>query len=659
MALVRWLLLGVLVIFVASPVLADAPKTIPVEAFFQRYQFSNVEISPDGKYLALIGPIKQDQNQTALDIVDLSSMQVVGHYTLMDQQQVAKLWWVTNTKLIFSTVVQTGSFDQPVPTGWVWIVGIDGRDPKTINTHGDVVAVMHYDGGAKGQIVMGSYTVPLHVVVPVPSYFLGKRDPNITLTGVSVAADGGWVTVDHNGSSRLTTRFNELTAEPELYYRDPSAHSWDWTNISSLFANEPRYTGYGPIMFTADNQQFYYTGNTPTGTAGLYLINPHTLKKKLLYSDPHYDIRTTFYSYTNWLISYDGDSLLAFEYMADRPEWILLNQSASETQLLAKLENAFNGENVVITSAALDGSRVVFFVSSDQNPGAYYLYDVKTDKAQFLFSVLPGIDPDKMAPMEPITFKARDGLTIHGYLTLPLGESKNLPLIVLPHGGPFGIRDEWGFDPEVQFFAYHGYAVLQVEFRGSGGYGSAFQAAGYRQWGGSMQDDLTDATRWAIQQGVADPNRICIYGTSYGGYAALEGVVKEPSIYKCAVGYAGVYDLLNYRGRAHTLHYQIEIPAMTTELGDDKNYLMAHSPVFHVNQIKAALFLVHGGEDKTVPITQVNELRDALDKAGKPYEWVYFRNEGHGFYRLDHKVELYTKMLAFFDNYIGHSRTSH
>lgn len=654
MSLLTRLLLGIVVVLMAGQALADAPKSILAEAFFQRYQFSDVVISPDGGYLALIGPVKGDDTQTALDIVNLADMKVVGHYSLLDQQQVAHVWWVTNTKLIFSTVVQTGSFDQPVPTGWVWIMGVDGKDPKSIITHGDVVSVLHQDGGNEGQIVLGAYRVPLHLVPSVPTYYLGKRDKNITITGISTAKDGGWVTVDNTGDSRLTSRFNELTVEPELFYRDRGTHSWDWADISSLIANEPRYTGYGPVMFTTDNQQFYYTGITPAGTVGLYLINPHTLKKTLLYSDPHYDIRTAFYSYTDWLKSYDGKTLVAFEYMADRPEWILLSQSAPESKLLAQLEDTFNGENVVITSAALNGSRVVFFVSSDRNPGAYYLYDAKNAKAQFLFNVLPGIDPDKMASMEPITFKARDGLIIHGYLTLPLGKSKNLPLIILPHGGPFGIRDEWGFNPEVQFFAYHGYAVLQVEFRGSGGYGDAFQAAGYRQWGGTMQDDLTDATQWAIKQGIADPNRICIYGASYGGYAAIEGVVKEPDLYKCAVGYAGVYDLLAFRSRAHTLYFQNEIPVITTELGNDENYLRAHSPVFNVDKIKAALFLAHGGADKTVPASQADELRDALDKAGKPYEWLYFRNEGHGFYRLDHKVELYTKMLAFFDKYIGY-----
>jgi len=654
----RWLLM-LLLVFPTPQLLAQSNTGIPVKAFFQHPQYSDVKISPDGKYLALVGAIKGDEDQTSLDLIDLAKMQMIGHYALLGQQQVAEIWWVTNTKIIFTTTIQTGSFDEPLYTGLVWMMGVDDNDPEIINNAGEVITVLHSDDGKKGHIVMGTWASFSHAVLGTHIYFHGKRDDNISITYIKPAKDGGWVTVDHQGQSRLTSRYNEMTIVPELYYREPGAESYDWKNISSLISHEPRYTGYGPVAFAADDKEFYYTGITPAGTMGLYLVDPHGPTKSLLYSDPQYDIQTDFDSYSNWLTSYDGKSLLAFEYMADHPVWILIKQTSPEAQLLNKLENSFDGQNVEIVSAAWDGSQVILFVSSDRNPGQYYLYDAKTDKAQMLFTVLPGIEPNAMAPMQPVQFKARDGLTIHGYLTTPLGQSKHLPLIVLPHGGPFGVRDNWGFDPEVQFFAYHGYAVLQVEYRGSGGYGYAFQKAGYHQWGGSMQDDLTDGTHWAIQQGIADPNRICIYGASYGGYAALEGVVKEPELYKCAVGYAGVYDLPQMRSRAHTLHYQFEIPAMTTELGDDEDYLKAHSPVFQVDKIKAALFLAHGGADKTVPDDQVDELRDALDKIHKPYAWVYFRNEGHGFYTLDHKVELYTKMLAFFDTNIGPQSTAH
>jgi len=259
-----------------------------------------------------------------------------------------------------------------------------------------------------------------------------------------------------------------------------------------------------------------------------------------------------------------------------------------------------------------------------------------------------------MAAMQPISFKARDGLTIHGYLTLPLGGHKPLPLVVNPHGGPFGIRDYWQFDPETEFLAYHGYAVLQVNYRGSGGYGAAFQNAGYYQWGGTMQDDLTDATQWAIKQGIADPKRICIYGGSYGGYAALEAVVKAPDLYKCAIGYAGVYDLVMLHDRGGEMYYSSHGMGayLSNTLGDNMAALRAASPVDHVNRIKAALFLAHGGADETVPIDQANEMRSALDKAGKKYEWLYYPNEGHGYFKLAHRV-VFTTNAGILNHNIG------
>jgi dipeptidyl aminopeptidase/acylaminoacyl peptidase len=208
-----------------------------------------------------------------------------------------------------------------------------------------------------------------------------------------------------------------------------------------------------------------------------------------------------------------------------------------------------------VTSSSTDGRKRVVFVDSDTNPGDFYLFDQASGSLSKLVSSMSWIKPAQMASMEPIELSARDGLKLRGYLTRPLGKeaAKQLPMVVLVHGGPYGVRDNWAFDPEVQLLASRGYAVLQVNFRGSDGYGHAFARAGFGEWGGKMQDDVTDATRWAITQGIADAKRICIYGASYGGYAALEGAVKEPDLYQCAIGNSGVYDLrlMHSRGDIH------------------------------------------------------------------------------------------------------------
>jgi dipeptidyl aminopeptidase/acylaminoacyl peptidase len=257
--------------------------------------------------------------------------------------------------------------------------------------------------------------------------------------------------------------------------------------------------------------------------------------------------------------------------------------------------------------------------------------------------------------MRPISVKTRDGTVIHGYLTIPKNsDGKNLPLIVNPHGGPHGVRDDWGFNPEVQLLANRGYAVMQMNYRGSGGYGNAFIRAGYRNWGTSMQDDLTDSVNWAARQGIVDKNRVCIYGASYGGYAALMSVVREPDLYRCTVGYVGVYSLPMMLAKGDIQesksgqNFQKDILPLGT------GAMQANSPAYNVDKIKAPIMLVHGGKDQRVPIAQMNFLISQLKTVGKqPEDVVVESKEAHGFRDIENQVNLYTKMLAFFDKYIG------
>jgi dipeptidyl aminopeptidase/acylaminoacyl peptidase len=258
-----------------------------------------------------------------------------------------------------------------------------------------------------------------------------------------------------------------------------------------------------------------------------------------------------------------------------------------------------------------------------------------------------------VAEVKPVSFKARDGLDIQGYLTVPVGsEARNSPLIVYIHGGPYNINDTWGFDQDAQILAAHGYAVLQVNYRGSGNHGRAFVQAGRREWGGKMQDDITDATKWAIQQGIADPTRICLFGASYGGYASLMGVAKEPALYRCAAGYVGVYDL-------PTMHSDGDI----RDSGSGKTYInewigpkqdvASVSPTRLADRIKVPVFLAAGGEDERAPIQHTEVMEKALRKAGVPVEAVYYPTEGHGFYKLENEREFYGKLLSFFHRHLG------
>jgi len=269
----------------------------------------------------------------------------------------------------------------------------------------------------------------------------------------------------------------------------------------------------------------------------------------------------------------------------------------------------------------------------------------------------PGIDPEQMAPMKPITFRARDGLMIQGYLTLPLGrDAKNLPLVLHPHGGPFGIRDSWGFNPEVQFYANRGYAILQVNYRGSGGYGDKFERAGWKKWGLEMQDDLTDAVKWTIAEGMADPERVVIAGASYGGYATMAGLVYTPELYCAGINYVGVVDIEELIPRGDSVSkeraYWYETRIGDLSKAEDRKRIRETSPVHFTDRIRAPVLMAYGKNDPRVRRSQGVDIEAALKKAGKTYEMIIEKEEGHGFRKEELSIAFFTKVDAFLKKYV-------
>ena len=353
------------------------------------------------------------------------------------------------------------------------------------------------------------------------------------------------------------------------------------------------------------------------------------------------------------ILSFDQAEPIAALYQGAPPWERVLDSAHPDAAKLRLLQKAFPDQIVEPVSATTDGARVVLHVYSDHNPGDYYLFDPKTMNADLIDSQRDWIDPRQMAEQRAVEFKARDGQAIHGLLTLPPGvPAHKLPLVVNPHGGPFGVMDSWGWSREPQLLASRGYAVLQVNFRGSGGYGASFESAGRQGWDTVMIDDITDGTRWAIQQGFADASRICIYGASYGGYAALMSALREPDLYRCVIGYAGVYDLPRLRRDSDIADTAQGRRFMNEFIGDDKR-LKAASPLTYIDRLKAAVMIVHGEEDKRAPFSQAKALRGALDERHYPYEWLVKPDEGHGFYEEANLMELYTRLLAFLDRNIG------
>jgi dipeptidyl aminopeptidase/acylaminoacyl peptidase len=427
-----------------------------------------------------------------------------------------------------------------------------------------------------------------------------------------------------------------------LYHR--SGEGAEWILVNNEAQTKRRET---PLGFSADGTTVYLRTDQPRGPDAILAWDVATGQRREVLRDDTVDPYEIIYA------SHGPREPIGALFMDGTPRTAFFDPAHPDARLQRMLEEAFEGEMVRITSRTSDGRQALVLVTSDRNSGDFFRFDTVAKKAEHLVSRRSWLDPLQMTTARPVALKARDGLPLQGYLTVPKGSSgKDLPLVLLPHGGPYGIQDTWEFNGEAQLLAAAGYGVLQLNYRGSGGYGEAFQQAGARQWGLAMQDDLTDATRWAIAEGIADPRRICIYGASYGAYAALMGVAKEPALYRCAAGYVGVYDLVT-RSRA------LDGGARSLEtwsqewLGTDREALLAVSPNRQAARIRVPVFLAAGGEDEVTPVEHTRMMEAALRKTGVPVESLYYPTEGHGFYTQPHLREYYTRLLAFLDRHIG------
>jgi dienelactone hydrolase len=301
-----------------------------------------------------------------------------------------------------------------------------------------------------------------------------------------------------------------------------------------------------------------------------------------------------------------------------------------------------------------DGGKLLFSVFSDRDPGTYYLIDTHTYKVSKLFSSEPWIDPSKMSERRSLHFTTSDGLQMEAILTIPQGHQlHNLPMVLLPHGGPIGVQDSWYFDDDAQFLASRGYLVLQVNYRGSSGRGEDFEEAAYLKWGTRVQQDLIDGVKWTIAQKYADPDRICVYGASFGGYAAMMTTIRAPGMFKCAVGYAGVYDLGMMYQKGDIQERKTGRSYLKRVIGKNDADLAANSPDMLADKINVPVLLIHGEDDKRVPFAQAKAMRAALDAAHKPYEWMSKPGEGHGFYTEANNIDFYNKLQQFIGKYIG------
>lgn len=659
---------------------------VPISHFFSHNKNLQPELSPSGRYLSMVTWDPKVPDRNWLVIYDLKNDSIAHTFSLplatsagtyaVSQEIFWDVDWVTDDLIVFGSATNFGAIGKPQLTGKIYELDVAAgqrrllQGPWSGNLAGfqilrilqddpdHIVTASHH--WTRGMTAAGSLS---------PSAFLINTHGTLsyraaTHWGKGTTANGhrimtsplpnGGLMADRNGNIRVATGFDEKTGKDLAVYRTTVDSDWKPApddvrdQLGEFFAG-----------FTADGNGLYVLDYAPHGgTLGLYRLDMESGKRTLLFDNPKAGIDSTaFHSGLIWGPKHRHIAAVETEY--GLPQLSLLDRSGAVAKILVAFSKGFPGEYPKIVSWSRDGSRAVVDVSSDRNPGQYFFVDVKTMHAESLFKRMPDINPANMAAMHPVTFKARDGNLIHGYLTLPNDKApKNLPMIVYLHGGPHGIRDHWGFDPWVQLLANRGYAVLQVNFRGSMGYGWNYMAAGFNHWGTTMQYDVIDGTKWAVKQGYADPKRICIFGASYGGYAAIRSAEIAPDLYQCTVGYDGVYDLnLLYD---HLASYQNASDVLYGQnvLGRDHADRAEQSPVNHAERLTGGIFLVQGGRDEIVPPKQADELRKRLDAAGKHYQYMYKTYEVHGFGKVSDKRELAEKLLTFFSHWIGTDSTS-
>ncbi|HZK75849.1 MAG TPA: S9 family peptidase, partial [Candidatus Kapabacteria bacterium] len=407
-----------------------------------------------------------------------------------------------------------------------------------------------------------------------------------------------------------------------------------------------------PMFFTFDNQAVYALSNLGRDRLAIVKYDmAHARELEVIHEHPEVDADGLAYSrkrkvltlihYTTWKPQR--------EYLDDRTRMLF-------DRLMAKLPNY----EITIADHTKDEASFIVRTYSDRSLGAFYLYDFETDELKKLANVSPWLKEANLAPMKPIAFESRDGLIIHGYLTLPVGKpAKNLPVVVNPHGGPW-VRDRWTYNPEVQFLANRGYAVLQVNYRGSTGYGRKFWEASFKQWGRKMQDDVSDGVLWLIKEGIADPKRVAIYGGSYGGYCTLAGLTFSPELYACGIDYVGVSNLFTFMETIPP-YWKPFLESMYEMVGhpeNDKELLAAASPVFHVDKIRAPLMVAQGAKDPRVNIEESNQIVAALRKRGIDVPYLVKENEGHGFRNEENRFDMYEAMEGFLEKHLNGHRAN-
>ncbi|MBS0217253.1 MAG: S9 family peptidase [Proteobacteria bacterium] len=621
----------------------------PTARDFARWgEVNEVALSPDGKYIAMAVPADNNR-ETQLQIVPLDGVGKVQTLRFGKLEHVSNIIWTADDTVTVARATNVPLEPRPYSRGQLFSTDTTGKKQQTLfgyfADHGVQTGRRKDDGFANVIRVLDDE--PGKVLVDFQCWDCGGEKPDSVLYKVDTRTgdrqqldhiqDASRIWVDTHARARAFLR-RDSQDEPHLFYRrTPDAQ---WAPMPQSLAGWK----IDMLFFEADDNTAYASVSDHGEAGSFYKFDFKAGTRTLISSKPDFDVGTVLTA---------GRNGPPFALISDysKPSVVYLDQKSEYAQLHAGLMNAFPGHLIYFDTITRDNRKLLFRAESDRDSGSWYLLDRKDNTMQRVAEDRPWLKPEQMAAVIPIEFKARDGVTLHGFLTT--NHNGPGPMVVLPHGGPYGPADTWGFNPETQFLASRGYAVLQVNYRGSGGRGQDFIRSGHREWGGKLQDDIADGVKWVIDHKAADPNRICTYGASYGGYAAMMQPIRYPELYKCAIGYVGVYDLEMMRKKDVLTESKSGERFLERTLGSDFAKLREWSPAQNSSKIKVPVFLVAGSIDELVPMYQYNALKRALEKDGSKVETMVADGEGHGFYSVDNRTQLFERMDAFLKKYIG------
>ncbi|MDO4212062.1 MAG: S9 family peptidase [Bacteroidales bacterium] len=594
---------------------------LSLEDYFRNSEQTAYRLSPDGKHVAFMAPYKDRMN---IFVRPIDSDEVV-QLTAETERSVAGYLWKGNDRIIF--LKDSGGDENYHLFG----LRIDGSELQCYTPFDGVRAGIIDDLENNPEEIM----ISLNQRNPecFDPYRLNIRTGEMVLLAENPGNYQGWTT-DHDGKLRVVYAIVD-GVNTQVLYRETEDEDFR-VILTTNFKDEVNI-----VLFTPDNHDVYAVTNLGRDKAALVVMDPRTCEElEVLYQNDRYDVSSISYSRLRKRL------LRAACNGHSRPvrHWF----DEEERALFEYFEARFPGQRVGIADRDLSEQHMLLVVGSDRTRGAYWYYDQPTDTFTHIADLAPWITENDTVDMEPVTYTTSDGYTIEAYLSRLRGVEGPLPVIVNPHGGPWA-RDYWGYNSEVQFLCSRGYAVFQMNFRGSTGYGRKFLEASYKQWGLKMQDDITEGVKWLISEGIADPKRVAIYGGSYGGYATLAGICFTPELYRCAVDYVGVSNLLTFMNTIPP-YWRPMLEMMYEQVGDpdaDREQMEATSPALHADRIQCPLFIAQGANDPRVNKAESDQMVDALRARGIEVEYMVKDNEGHGFHNQENRFDFYRAMERF------------